>query len=65
MHLSLRLRCTTMSALNLYLSLFLFVGWLSLFFVFYVSSRDDNKGSGFGRANDIVTCYQNLSYSLN
>ena len=55
-----------MSALNLYLFLFLFSGWLSLFFVFfYVSSKDDNKGLGFCRANDIVTCYQILSYSLN
>ena len=55
-----------MSALNLYLFLFLFVGWLSpFFFVFYESSKDDNKGLSFGRANDIFTCYQNLSYSLN
>ena len=55
-----------MSALNLYLFLFLCVGWLSIFFSrFYVSSKDDNKDLGFGRANDIVTFYQNLSYSLN
>ena len=31
----------------------------------YVLSRNENKGVGFGRANDIVTCYHNLSYSLN
>ena len=49
----------------LYLFLFLFVCWLILFFVFYVSRKDDNKGLGFGRANYIVTCYRNLSYSLN
>ena len=34
-------------------------------FFFYESSKDDNKGLGFCIANDIVTCYQNLSYSLN
>ena len=32
----------------------------------YVLSRNENKGVGFGRAvNDIVTCYHNLSYSMN
>ena len=31
----------------------------------YVLSRNENKGVGFDRANDIVTCYHNLSYSLN
>ena len=62
-HLSLRLRCTkNVCAKSVFI--FVFVCWLVVpFFRFYVSSKDDNKGLGFGR--DIVTCYQNLSYSLN
>ena len=47
-------------------SVFIFVFGLSVgCFFFYASSKNDNKGLGFGRANDIVTCYQNVSYSLN